>query len=43
MADSNERVRRRVMGTLGELLFYIASQARFSQHFSVTSDVHNTE
>lgn len=27
LADSNERVRRRLMGTLGELLFYIASQA----------------
>ena len=27
LADSNERVRRRMMGTLGELLFYIASQA----------------
>ncbi len=27
LGDANERVRRRIMGTLGELLFYMASQA----------------
>ena len=33
LKDKNERVRRRIMATLGELLFYVATQQQVGCRF----------
>ncbi len=37
LKDKNERVRRRIMATLGELLFYVATQQQVSRRFTKVS------
>ncbi len=37
LKDKNERVRRRIMATLGELLFYVATQQQVSRCFTNVS------
>lgn len=37
LKDKNERVRRRIMATLGELLFYVATQQQVHRHAPSTS------
>ncbi|GFH10851.1 protein kinase domain-containing protein [Haematococcus lacustris] len=39
LKDKNERVRRRVMATLGELLFYIATQQQDAQNGATAQEV----
>ena len=34
LKDKNERVRRRIMATLGELLFYVATQQQVSRRYN---------
>lgn len=38
LQDKNERVRRRVMATLGELLFYIATQQQDAANGTTPAD-----
>ena len=39
LKEKNERVRRRIMATLGELLFYVATQQQVLQHISLDTAV----
>ena len=39
LKEKNERVRRRIMATLGELLFYVATQQQVLKHISLTPAV----